>query len=261
MTTSSYKEAGGAPTEGAPGFRVALVTGGSSGLGLAIAERLLADGFSVAVVSRSGEGLGSAHTPMLSLQYDLTEAGAPEKIVRDVVERFGRLDVLVNNAGRRHAGMIVDNPRHELEEVLQLNTIAAMEMTGAAARVMTKQRDGAIINLVSRLATIGVPTLSTYSASKGALLAYTRAAAVELAPDNIRVNAVAPGMALTPLIEDWLTEQADPEQALAQVVNAIPLGRLASPEDVAGAVSYLASNDARYITGISIPVDGGYTAQ
>jgi NAD(P)-dependent dehydrogenase (short-subunit alcohol dehydrogenase family) len=126
--------------------------------------------------------------------------------------------------------------------------------------MMTKN-EGSIINLVSRLATVGVPTLSTYSASKGALLSYTRAAAVELAPHNIRVNAVAPGMALTPLIEDWLSDQPDPDLALAEVVEAIPLRRLASADDVAGAVSYLASRDARYITGISLPVDGGYTAQ
>lgn len=257
--TTPPAEAGRAAQSAPPGQRVALVTGGTSGLGLAIAHRLHADGFAVAVVSRSAPEADAA--PGLQLQYDLTADGAPAQIVDEVLAHYGRLDVLVNNAGRRHAGMIVDNPLHEIEEVLKLNTVAAMGMTAAAARAMAPRGDGAIINLASRLATIGVPTLSTYSASKGALLAYTRAAAVELAPSNIRVNAVAPGMALTPLIEDWLSEQEDPELALAQVVEAIPLGRLASAEDVAGAVSFLASDDARYITGISIPVDGGYTAQ
>ncbi len=262
MTSAASDMLGGIPERDAAERRVALVTGGTSGLGLAIAERLLDDGFAVAVVSRSGGGLRAGDEDRaLSLVHDLTEAGAADRIVDEVLNRFGRLDVLVNNAGRRHAGLIVENPLREIEEVFRLNVLAAMAMTAAAARAMMTKNEGSIINLVSRLATVGVPTLSTYSASKGALLSYTRAAAVELAPHNIRVNAVAPGMALTPLIEDWLSDQPDPDLALAEVVEAIPLRRLASADDVAGAVSYLASRDARYITGISLPVDGGYTAQ
>jgi NAD(P)-dependent dehydrogenase (short-subunit alcohol dehydrogenase family) len=242
--------------------RVALVTGGTSGIGAAIAARLRADGLRVAITGRTAPSALDATDPnLLFLKYDLTEPGAPGKIVNDVIERFGRLDVLVNNAGRRHAGTIQETPLEEIAEVFEVNTFAAMAMTSAAARVMATQQEGTIVNMISRLATVGVPTLSTYSASKGALLAYTRAAAIELAPSNIRVNAVAPGMTSTPLIDDWLSDQPDPGQALNAVVDSVPLGRLATTEDVAAAVSYLASPDARYITGISIPVDGGYTAQ
>ncbi|MFB7112730.1 SDR family NAD(P)-dependent oxidoreductase [Streptomyces sp. NPDC056291] len=245
--------------------RVALVTGGTSGIGAAIAARLLADGLQVAVTGRSvqrgtqmADSLGQhAHF----IEADITSPGAPDHIVNSVVERFGRLDVLVNNAGRRHAGTIVETPPEDISAVFAVNTIAAMSMTAAAARVMVEQRDGAIINMVSRLATVGVATLTTYSASKGALLAYTRAAAVELAPHNIRVNAVAPGMTSTPLIDDWLSDQPHPEEALREVVDSVPLGRLATCEDVAAAVSYLASPEAAYLTGVSMPVDGGYTAQ
>lgn len=243
--------------------RVALVTGGTSGFGAAIAARLQADGLRVAVSGRRppadevAERLGEARF----IAGDITEPGVPDRVVGEVMDAFGRLDVLVNNAGRRHAGLIVDTPQDELVEVFALNAIAAMTMTAAAARAMIPAGDGAIIMMLSRLASSGVSTLTTYTASKGALAAYTRGAAVELAPHGIRVNAVAPGMARTPLIEDWLGDQPDPAAALAEVVGDIPLGRLATPDDVAAAVSYLASPAAAYVTGASIAVDGGYTAR
>lgn len=238
--------------------RVALVTGGTSGIGAAIAERLHADGFLVAVTSRSAEEGG---TEFLKISADITQPDEPVRVVGRVIEQFGRLDVLVNNAGKRHAGLILDTPVEELHDLFALNTIAAMAMTSAAARVMVSQRDGVIINMLSRLATVGHSTLTAYSASKGALLAYTRGAAVEFAPHNVRVNAVAPGMTQTPLIDDWLSDQIDPGQTLAEVVASIPLGRLGESADVAAAVSFLASAEASYLTGVSIPVDGGYTAQ
>lgn len=238
--------------------RVALVTGGTSGIGAVIAARLVADGFHVAVTSRTAAQGDSA---IYAIQADITQPGEPTRVVERTVDRFGRLDVLVNNAGRRHAGLILDTPLDEITDVFAVNTFAAMTMTAAAARVMATQRDGVIINMLSRLASVGVSTLTAYTASKGALLAYTRGAAIELAPHNIRVNAVAPGMTTTPLIEDWLSDQDDPEQTLNNVIASIPLGRLGSATDTAAAVSYLASVEAAYLTGVSIPVDGGYTAQ
>lgn len=192
---------------------------------------------------------------LLVLKYDITDEGASENIVQDVSDRFGRLDVLVNNAARRHLGLIVDTAGKGHRRRLPSEYLCSDAMTAAAAKVMAAQREGTIVT------TIGVATSSTYSASKGALFAYTRAAAVELAPYNIRVNAVAPGMTSTPLIDSWAAVHADPEKARNDVVDAVPLGRLAKTEDVAGAVSYLASLDARCVTGISLPIDGGYTAQ
>ncbi|MGO1183198.1 MAG: SDR family NAD(P)-dependent oxidoreductase [Micrococcaceae bacterium] len=247
--------------------RVALVTGGTSGIGAAIAARLVQDGLRVVVTSRSAtpsvgtDDVDSTDGDMVAIAADLTAPGEPARVVREVLERFGRLDVLVNNAGRRHAGLIADTPVDEITEVFAINTLAAMAMTSAAVAPMTAQGEGVVINVLSRLATVGVATLTTYSASKGALLAYTRGAAVELAPHGIRVNAVAPGMTTTPLIEDWLSDQEDSEGTLQSVVSQIPLGRLGNPDDTSAAVAYLASPEASYLTGVSIPIDGGYTAQ
>ena len=153
----------------------------------------------------------------------------------------------------------LDVPIDDIRRVFEVNTIATIAVLQAAAKRM--DGGGAIINVSSRLATIGVPTMSIYSATKGAVNALTTAAAVELADRNIRVNAVAPGMTRTPLYDAWLEQQTDPEQTERDVLAGIPLHRLAAPEDVAAAVSFLASEQASYITGVCIPIDGGYTAR
>jgi NAD(P)-dependent dehydrogenase (short-subunit alcohol dehydrogenase family) len=129
-----------------------------------------------------------------------------------------------------------------------------------AAGMAMADHGGAIINVTSRLASIGVPSMSLYSASKGALQALTRAAAVELAPLGIRVVAVAPGMTRTPLYDAWLLSQPDPAAAEREVQATIPQRRLASPQDIAAAIAYLASDDASHVTGAILAVDGGYTA-
>lgn len=149
-----------------------------------------------------------------------------------------------------------------MRATFETNVFAAAACLQAAGRAMRDaRRGGSIINVTSRLASVGVPTMGIYSASKGAMLALTTAAAVELAPHDIRVNAVAPGMTRTSLYEQWLEEQADPAEMERRVASAIPLQRIATPADVAAAVVFLASLEAAYITGASIPVDGGYVAQ
>ena len=168
------------------------------------------------------------------------------------IQCFHRLDVLVNNAALDHTGDLIDAPMSEMRNIFEVNVFAAVRMLQASARAMG-DNGGSII--------VGVPTMAIYSASKGAIRALTRAAAVELAPRKIRVNDVAPGMTKTPLYDAWLATQADSARVEHDVVAAIPLGRLAEPDDVAAAVTYLASDEARYITGATIPVDGGYTAK
>jgi NAD(P)-dependent dehydrogenase (short-subunit alcohol dehydrogenase family) len=170
--------------------------------------------------------------------------------------RFGRLDVLVNNAAVDYTSDLLEAPPDDVRRVFATNFFGALYMLQAAAREMAP--GASIVNVTSRLASIGVESMTIYGASKGALLTLTRGAAIDLAPRGIRVNAVAPGMTATPLFEEWVAGQ--PEGARADVERRIPQGRLATPDDVAAAIAFLASDDAAHITGASLPVDGGYTA-
>lgn len=252
--------------DAAPKARVALVTGGTSGIGTEIAKRLAEDGFTVVISGRSrerGEGVARGLGERVHfVQADLTKPHAAQELVDATIRAAGNLDVLVNNAAIDHIGPLLDTPTDEVRKTFETNTFGAISCLQAAGRAMRAQgTGGAIINITSRLASIGVPTMSIYSASKGAMLALTTAAAVELAPHNIRVNAVAPGMTNTPLYAEWVSSQDDPEATTRRVASAIPLGRIAEPADVAAAVAYLASPAAAYITGASLPVDGGYLAQ
>ena len=246
--------------------RVALVTGATSGIGVTIAEQLVERGLCVAITGRN-EARGREVEDRLGervrfIRADLTERGAAVDVVARAVEAFGRLDVAVNNAAIDHTGDLLEVGEDEICETFETNTFAAMNFLIAAGRQMREQGEGgAIINITSRLASIGVPTMGVYSASKGAMLAFTKAAAIDLAQYNIRVNAVAPGMTRTPLYQEWLDGLADPEAEAKRVAEAIPLGRIAEPADVAAVVTFLASPEAAYLTGASIPVEGGYLAK
>jgi NAD(P)-dependent dehydrogenase (short-subunit alcohol dehydrogenase family) len=244
--------------------RAAIVTGATSGIGEATARAFHADGYRVLLTGRSrdrGEALAQElGQRAYFFPADLTESGAATHVAEAALAFAGRLDVLVNNAGIDHTGDLLTAPMEEIRAVFETNTFGTITMLQAAGTVMKILGGGAIINITSRLASIGVPTMSVYAASKGAVLALTTSAAVELAPHNIRVNAVAPGMTRTALFDEWIAEQPDPEATARSVAAGIPLGRVAEPEDVANAVLFLASDRAAYLTGTSIAVDGGYTA-
>ncbi|WP_396903859.1 SDR family NAD(P)-dependent oxidoreductase [Mycolicibacterium phlei] len=246
--------------------RVALVSGSTSGIGVEVARRLVADGLNVVISGRSAERGAQVQSELGERAHfvaaELTADGACDRLVAAAIERFGRLDVLVNNAAIDHTGPLLAVPAAEIRTTLETNTVAAVLLLQAAARAMVDAgRGGAIINVTSRLASAGVPTMGIYSASKGALLSLTRTAAIELAEHNVRVNAVAPGLTRTPLYEEWMAGLPDPEEVARAQAEAIPLGRIAEPADVAAAVSFLASPGAAYITGVSLPVDGGYLAK
>ena len=244
--------------------RTALVTGSTSGIGREVAVRLHGDGFNVVITGRDQERgekvlaeLGQERAAFVAM--DLTAPGAAVALADATIERFGRIDVVVNNAAQDHTGDLLDVAIEDIRRVFEVNTFAAIAMLQASAQRM--EFGGSIINISSRLATIGVPTMGIYSAAKGAIKSLTTAAAVELADRDIRVNSVAPGMTRTPLYDAWVEQQDDPAETERHVVADIPLRRLATPADVAAVVSFLASEDAAYITGASIPVDGGYTAR
>jgi NAD(P)-dependent dehydrogenase (short-subunit alcohol dehydrogenase family) len=243
--------------------KVAIVTGASAGIGAAIAHRLVSEGARVVGVGRRAgpgaelvEALGGKERARF-VTGSVVEGSTVREAVDAAIDWDGP-QVLVNNAGVDHIGSVLDTPAGEVREVFETNFFGALAMLQAAGREMADRGGGSIINLTSRLASIGVPTMALYGASKGALLALTRGAAVELAPFGIRVNAVAPGQTRTPLTEAWLAQHAGPaaEAALA----GIPQRRFGDPEEVAAAVAFLAAGESAHITGASIPVDGGFTA-
>lgn len=243
---------------------VALVTGASYGLGAAIAEKLAGDGFDVAVteldpadladtraaiVAAGGQSLGVA----LDLRSDASIAAA----VDAVLGRFGRIDLLVNNAAMLLAKPALDVAADEFEAVMRINVTGTYMITQAVARHRIDEgRPGHIINIASTFTTIGAVNVSPYGISKAAIGGLTRHLAAEWAPHNIRVNAVAPGTSMTKLrAEIFDNDQARREAGLSK----IPLGRFTDPADIAGAVSYLASPAAAYVTGHILAVDGGMT--
>jgi NAD(P)-dependent dehydrogenase (short-subunit alcohol dehydrogenase family) len=245
--------------------RSAIVTGATSGIGTAISRMLYEQGYHVLLSGRSatkGEQLAESFGRRARFfAADLTEAGAAGRVVEEALAFAGRVDVLVNNAAIDYTEDLLQSQMEDVRRVFEANTFAPLAMLQAAAAAMKDTGSGgSIVNITSRLASVGVPSMGIYAASKGALLALTKSAAVELAPYNIRVNAVAPGMTRTRLYEKWLAGLPDPGFVEEQVTSGIPLGRIAEAVDVAAAVAFLASEQAAYLTGTSIPVDGGYTA-
>jgi NAD(P)-dependent dehydrogenase (short-subunit alcohol dehydrogenase family) len=239
-----------------------VITGATAGIGTATARRLAAEGGALVLTGRNREAaeallaeLGSEQASFVA--GDVRERATADRVVAAARERHGRLDVLVNNAAIDHTGDVLETPIDEVRELFEVNVFGAIHMLQAAGLAM-RGRGGAIVNVSSRLASIGVPTMAMYSAAKGALLSLTRGAAVELAADAIRVNAVAPGMTRTPLFEAWAA--AEGSDVVASAAAAIPQRRFATPEEVAAAIAFLASDEAAHITGASLPVDGGYTA-
>ena len=244
--------------------KVAIVTGASAGIGVAIAHRLVDEGARVVGVGRRAEPGARLVAALGGAPRARFVAGsvADPETVREAVAAANEWEgphVLVNNAGIDHTGAVLHAPLDEVRAVFDTNFFGALLMLQAAGRAMADLGGGSIVNVTSRLASIGVPTMALYGASKGALLALTRGAAVELAPLGIRVNAVAPGQTRTPLTDAWLAEQKDPRAAEAAVAG-IPQRRFGEPHEVAAAVAFLAADESSHITGASIPVDGGYTA-
>ncbi|HWE14072.1 MAG TPA: SDR family oxidoreductase [Solirubrobacteraceae bacterium] len=240
-----------------------IVTGATMGIGEAVAHRLAADGASLILVAR-GRERGEALLAELGdrarfLAADVTDPTTADAAV-EAAKEFGGVDVLVNNAGIDFTGDLLETREEDVRRVFETNALGAIWMLVHVARELKARGGGSIINVTSRLASIGVPTMAIYSASKGALLSLTRGAAVELAPFGVRVNAVAPGLTATPLMREWIDAQPDPEQFRARTAATIPQGRFGEPEDVAAAVAFLAADESKHITGASIPVDGGYTA-
>ncbi|MHB1171609.1 MAG: SDR family NAD(P)-dependent oxidoreductase [Lacisediminihabitans sp.] len=233
---------------------VAVVTGGASGIGAAITKLLTEHGATVAVLDLNpDQAAGSA----LAVRTDVGDDASVRAAIEKVVGEFGRLDIVINNAGIGAQGTVADNDDDEWMRVLDINVMGMVRVSRAALPHLRNSPAAAIVNTGSIAATAGLPERALYSASKGAVLALTRAMAADHLREGIRVNCVNPGTTDTPWI-GLLLERADDPAAERAALNARqPHGRLVSPDEVAGAVAYLASPASGSTTGIGLAVDGG----
>ena len=236
--------------------KICIVTGAAQGIGKAISLKLLKEGAIVIgldLTQGSMESLKNEFQHFHPFYLDITNTKKSKDLFISIKKEFGKIDVLVNNAGvifNRKIGMIT---RDEMEIMFNVNVIALIELTQLAVRIMGRQGEGSIVNIASVTALQGSPGQSAYSATKGAIISFTNSAAKEIAPLGIRINAVAPGIVKTERFKELYETSGD---KIDNRINRIALGRLAEPEDIAKAVCFLASNDSSYITGQILTVDG-----
>lgn len=239
--------------------QTAIVTGGSRGIGRAVAMRLAKDGMNL-VINYRGNSAAAEETErlcrelgaeVLLVQGDVSSAEDCEKLATQAKEAFGRVDVLVNNAGITRDGLLARMTEEDFRAVLDVNLVGPWNMMKAVNRIMMKQRYGRIVNLSSVTGLMGNMGQTNYAAAKAGIVGMTKSYAREVAGRGITVNAVAPGF-----IDTDMTE-AMPEGAKDKIITGIPMGRTGKPEDVAEAVAFLASEQAGYITGEVLRVDGG----
>ncbi|HWL71144.1 MAG TPA: glucose 1-dehydrogenase [Geminicoccus sp.] len=244
-----------------------LVTGATAGIGQAIARELAGRGARLLLTGRNA-GAGRALEAELAgsggkarfVQADVTDPGAAKLLTEAAVATFGRLDVLVNNAGIVIRGDALHCTDEDWERIMATNVTALFRLSREVLPVMQRQGGGAIVNIASDWGLVGAVGAVAYGASKGAVVQITRSMAIDHARDGIRVNAVCPGDTDTTML-DGAMEGPDRAAELARMGQALPLGRVGQPAEIAKVVAFLASDDASFITGACLPVDGGNTAQ
>jgi 3-oxoacyl-[acyl-carrier protein] reductase len=242
--------------------KVALVTGAARGIGQAIALKLAVEGCDVALCDLKAEWLAETVDLITALgrkvkcfEADVSNASAVEGVVKGVIETFGKVDILINNAGITKDTLMIRMSEEDWDAVLSVNLKGTFLFTKAVARPMMKQRSGAIVNVASIIGLIGNAGQCNYAASKAGVIALTKSAAKELAPRNVRVNAVAPGFIQTRMTDGL------PEDVKKKMLDLIPMSRFGQPEDVANVVLFLTSDAASYMTGQVLPVCGGMVMQ
>lgn len=239
--------------------KVALVTGASRGIGKAIALTLAEHGANVAINYAGSEQrahevarqAAESGVETLVVQADVSDSAQVEAMVKQVIDRFGRIDILVNNAGITKDNLLMRMKEEEFDQVININLKGVFHCLKAVSRQMMRQKSGTIINITSVVGVLGNVGQANYVAAKAGVIGLTKTAARELAPRGIRVNAVAPGF-----IETEMTADLKPE-IREQMLQGIPLSTFGKPDDIAGVVAFLASDAAAYMTGQTLHVDGG----
>jgi len=243
--------------------QVTLVTGGSRGIGLAIAQELARSGAVVAVVARNGEAAEAAAASLegsgpKGYACDVSEAAGVKVMVAELEEELGPVDILVNNAGITRDNIFIRTTEEDWDRIMAINAKGVFLGTKQAIPAMRESGGGSIVNISSTAGLVGSPySGASYAATKGAVRLFTKATAIQYAKEGIRCNSVHPGLLETPMTQDMLADAAHREER----TQRIPLGRVGTAEDVAYGVLYLASDEASFVTGSELVIDGGATAQ
>jgi NAD(P)-dependent dehydrogenase (short-subunit alcohol dehydrogenase family) len=249
------------------GGKVALVSGGTRGIGEAIVRVFAAEGAAVAFSGRrrdSGEALladlARGGHAALYVNADVSVEVDVKRLVAVTLERFGRLDIVVNSAGITASGPVEHMSVDTWRDVMEHNVTSMFLVCRESIPALRAAGGGSIINLGSTYGVVGAADNSVYGVSKAAAINFSKHLALELAPDNIRVNALCPGATMTPMNLDWADAQADPAEAQRILAGKHPMGRISAPEEQGRAALFLASDDSSFVTGTALMVDGGYTA-
>ena len=238
--------------------KIALVTGGASGIGYAIAQEFVKNDIYTVIIGRNKEKLQTAKDSLgdlcETLSFDLGELSKIPGVIQEIADRLGRIDILVNNAGINMKKEFCDVSDEDFMSIIQTNLISIFAISREVVKFMIPKGKGSIINISSMASQYGIPKVIAYTASKSALDGMTRAMAVELSPKGIRVNSIAPGFIATDMSAKALNN--DPERK-QKVMSRTPMGDLGDPTDIGTTAVFLASDAAKYITGVILPVDGG----
>lgn len=246
---------------------MALVTGGGTGIGLAIAEEFAAQGAAVVIAGRRREPLDEAVETLrafggtaISASGDVGRAEGADALVDATLAAYGRIDVLINNAGQELVASLLDTSEDWWDRVMDTNLKSVYLLSRLALPHMIENGGGSIVNVASQLAFVGAKNFAAYTASKGGVLNLTRSMALDHAQDGVRVNALCPGAVDTPLLRRQFEDREGPQGTLEDLAALHPMGRLGRPEEIAKAAAFLASDDASFMTGAALVIDGGYIA-
>ncbi len=245
--------------------KVAIVTGSSKGIGEGIARVFSSEGAKVVVVCRTedagkkmAEELGASEGKAIFIKTDVTSSESIRNMIDTTIKTFGKLDILVNNAGYHLSKNVEKTSEQEWEFIINTNLRSTFLCSKYAIPRLRKTK-GNIINISSMVGLVGQPNAGAYSATKGGQIAMSKGMAIDFAPDGIRVNVICPGWIQTPLVDDWFSQQKDSEVAQKYIFGQHPLGRIGTIEECGKAALYLASDDAAFVTGITLNIDGGVT--